>query len=133
MCTVLYRVHPPSLTLVKGEGVRLYKMTDKSPFVLTSSSHSHRARDHIPWPRPYPFQGITFHYGPVLALASFRRRLFIRPGRTLVTGSELARAVGRSWSTMDLAGWRLLAKLAIESGWRSVKRGGVSVWCERDF
>ena len=52
-----------------------------------------------------------------------------QPGRTLVTGMELARSVGRSnYLDMSVADWRLLARLAIECGFRSVKREGVAVW-----
>jgi hypothetical protein len=50
------------------------------------------------------------------------------PGRDVVTGMELARAVGRSYATMNVSDWRLLAKLAIECGFRSVKRDRVQVW-----
>jgi hypothetical protein len=51
------------------------------------------------------------------------------PGRDVVTGMELARACGRSsYTSLSVADWRLLAKLAIECGWRSVKRDGVQLW-----
>jgi hypothetical protein len=51
------------------------------------------------------------------------------PGRKVVIGMELARSVGRSnYVDMGVADWRLLAKLAIECGWRSVKRDRVQVW-----
>jgi hypothetical protein len=36
---------------------------------------------------------------------------------------DMARRAGRSYATMDLAGWRLLAKLAIECGWKPRKMG----------
>jgi hypothetical protein len=51
------------------------------------------------------------------------------PGRDVVTGMELARAVGRSnYLDVSIADWRLLAKLAIECGFRSVKRDRLQVW-----
>jgi hypothetical protein len=51
------------------------------------------------------------------------------PGRKFCTGMELARAVGRSnYVDISVDDWRLLAKLAIECGWRSVKRDGAQVW-----
>jgi hypothetical protein len=52
-----------------------------------------------------------------------------QPGRTIVTGMELARSVGRSnYADVSVADWRLLAKLAIECGYRSVRLDGVQVW-----
>jgi hypothetical protein len=42
---------------------------------------------------------------------------------------ELARAVGRSnYVDVGVADWRLLAKLAIECGWRKAKVDAVPVW-----
>jgi hypothetical protein len=52
-----------------------------------------------------------------------------QPGREVVTGMDLARAVGRSnYADMSVADWRLLARLAIECGWKSRKVDGVQVW-----
>jgi len=44
-----------------------------------------------------------------------------QPGRTFATGMDIARACGRTYESMDIHGWRTIAKLVKESGWRSGK------------
>jgi hypothetical protein len=51
------------------------------------------------------------------------------PGRTLCTGMELARAVGRSnYADMSVADWRILSRIVLSLGWKSRKVAGGNVW-----
>jgi hypothetical protein len=51
-----------------------------------------------------------------------------QPGRTLATGMDVARAIGRSYVTMTADDWRTLARVVLACGWRKAKVDGVQVW-----
>jgi hypothetical protein len=53
-------------------------------------------------------------------------------GCEIVTGTELARAVGRSYATMRLQDWRTLARVALSCGAKSRNVGGSKVWVSPD-
>jgi hypothetical protein len=96
---------------------------------LPSSGLEHRARD----------QRIL---GPPLTPLTLGQRILAvdlaslwRPsvaayleGRTFATGTDVARAVGRSYASMSVADWRTLAAVVISCGWRKAKVDGVQVW-----
>jgi hypothetical protein len=48
--------------------------------------------------------------------------------RTLATGTDVARAIGRSYASKSTADWRRLAGTVIACGWKSQKVDGVQVW-----
>jgi hypothetical protein len=50
-----------------------------------------------------------------------------QPGRTLVTGMDVARSVGRSYASMAREDWATLAAVVIACGWRKAKVDGVPV------
>jgi hypothetical protein len=49
-------------------------------------------------------------------------------GKDIVAGADLARAVGRSYDSMRLDDWRVLARCALSCGWKSKKFGRVKMW-----
>ena len=49
-------------------------------------------------------------------------------GRTLATGMDVARSVGRTYSAMTRDDWATLAAVVIACGWRKAKVDGVPVW-----
>ena len=50
-------------------------------------------------------------------------------GRTLATGMDVARAIGReSYASVTIADWRGIAWLMSQLGWKSRRREGVKVW-----
>ena len=51
-----------------------------------------------------------------------------QPGRTLVTGMDVARSVGRSYASMTRDDWRTLAAVVIACGWRKAKVDGLPCW-----
>jgi hypothetical protein len=49
-------------------------------------------------------------------------------GREIATGTEVARAIGRSYSTMTPDSWRALARVVLSCGWKSKRIEGLPVW-----
>jgi hypothetical protein len=53
-------------------------------------------------------------------------------GKDIVAGTDLARAVGRSYDSMRFDDWRVLARCALSCGWKSKKFGRVKMWTSPD-
>ena len=49
-------------------------------------------------------------------------------GKNIVFGGELAKACGRTYSTMDRDGWATFAAVIKSLGWRKAKVDGIPVW-----
>jgi hypothetical protein len=49
-------------------------------------------------------------------------------GRKFVTGTDIARACGKTYETMTRDDWATLAAVVIACGWRKAKVDGVPVW-----
>lgn len=49
-------------------------------------------------------------------------------GKDIVFGGELAKAIGRSYSTMDRSAWATIAAVVASLGWRKTKVEGVPCW-----
>jgi hypothetical protein len=49
-------------------------------------------------------------------------------GKDMAFGADLVKAIGRSYGTMGIEDWRVLATIMKSLGWCSRRAGGVQCW-----